>query len=181
MERFRFYQDGAVFFVTFSIVEWLPVFVSAEACRFVVDSLNFCHRDKGLRINAYVIMPTHFHAIVFHETFQAAPLENVLTEFRKFTGRKICDYCSRKMPAAFLETFRNAAGDDRTHRCWQPTRHPVQIESEAFWQTKFDYLHENPYRKGLVIRPEHWRFSSASYWIGEKRTENPVQLSALRW
>jgi hypothetical protein len=30
MERYRFHADGALFFVTFSVIEWLPVFV-AEA------------------------------------------------------------------------------------------------------------------------------------------------------
>src|SRR5262249_7242391 len=65
MERYRFHSDGALFYVTFSVVDWLPIFVSEAACKIVTESLNFCHRQKGLRINAYVIMPTHMHAIVF--------------------------------------------------------------------------------------------------------------------
>ena len=59
MERYRFHSDGALFYVTFSVVDWLPIFVSEAACKIVTESLNFCHRQKGLRINAYVIMPTH--------------------------------------------------------------------------------------------------------------------------
>jgi hypothetical protein len=59
MERYRFHSEGVVYFVTFSVVEWLPVFVSERAFKIVTESLNFCHRKKGLRINAYVIMPTH--------------------------------------------------------------------------------------------------------------------------
>ena len=31
-------------------------------------------------------------------------------------------------------------------------------ETEPFWRAKFDYLHANPVRKGLVQLPEHWRF-----------------------
>ncbi len=68
MERYRFHSDGALFYVTFSVVDWLPIFVSEAACKIVTESLNFCHRQKGLRINAYVIMPAHLHAILFHET-----------------------------------------------------------------------------------------------------------------
>jgi putative transposase len=67
MERYRFYPDGAVYFVTFSVVDWLPVFISEPACKIVSESLNFCHTKKGLRTNAYVIMPTHFHGIFFHD------------------------------------------------------------------------------------------------------------------
>jgi len=181
VERYRFHSDGAVYFVTFSVVEWLPVFVSEEAFTIVADSLNFCYDKKGLRTNAYVIMPTHFHAIMFHESFDPKSLENVVTDFRKFTGRQLCDYCEQRMPACFAETFREAAGDDRQRRFWQPSRHPVHVEMEAFWQTKFDYLHENPCRKGLVSRASEWRFSSASYWLSDVKPTNDVVLSALQW
>jgi putative transposase len=181
MERYRFHVDGALFYVTFTIVDWLPVFVSEAACKIVAESLNFCHRQKGLRINAYVIMPTHFHGIFFHETFQAKPLENVVTDFRKFTGRQLADFCKAHMPASFTQVLEQRSGDDRERRLWQPTRHPVQIENEKFWQTKFDYLHANPCRKGLVTQPEHWRFSSANYWLQGSGTTNDVILSPIFW
>ncbi|MCH7725817.1 MAG: hypothetical protein IH991_04955 [Planctomycetes bacterium] len=181
MERYRFYSDGAVYFVTFSIVEWLPVFVSEQACKIVTNSLNFCHHKKGMRINAYVIMPTHFHGIFFHESFDAKRLEAVVTEFRKFTGRQLCDFCEQHMPTCFSETFRKAAGDDRERRFWQPSRHPEQIETESFWRSKIDYLHENPCRKGFVPRADFWRFSSANDWLSDGKTENAVLLSRIRW
>jgi putative transposase len=77
-------------------VVWLPVFVSQAACKIIVDSLNDCHRYKGLRTNAYVIMPTHMQAICFHESLTAKDLERVLTDFRKPTGRELLDYPSGK-------------------------------------------------------------------------------------
>ena len=187
MERYRFYSDGAVFFVTFSVVEWLPVFVSGNSCKIMSDSLAFCHDKKGLRINASVVMPTHFHAILFQESFRAMELERVVTDFRKFTGRQLGDFCETHLPRCFSQTFRSAAGADRKRRFWQPSRHPVQVETESFWRTKLDYLHENPSRKGLVARAESWRFSSAKHWlsidgppaIGE--VESLVPLSAMDW
>ncbi len=181
MERYRFHSDGAVFFVTFSVVQWLPVFVSVGACKILADSLNHCHREKGLRTNAYVIMPSHFHAIVFHVGFDAKRLETVLTDLRKFTGRQLCDFCAKQMPRCFGEVFQQSAGEDRRRRFWQPSRHPEQLESESFWRQKLDYLHENPCRKGLVRRANDWRFSSASYWLGEEQLPNDVILSAIEW
>jgi hypothetical protein len=86
MERYRIYSDGAVYFVTFSIVDWLPVFVSESACRIITDSLNHCHHHKGLRTNAYVIMPTHFHGVVFFKDFNPESLKSTLTDFRKIHG-----------------------------------------------------------------------------------------------
>jgi len=43
------------------------------------------------------------------------------------------------------------------------------------------YLHDNPRRKGLVTRAEHWRFSSASNWLSEGGVENDVILSQVEW
>src|SRR6266446_7982621 len=136
MERYRFHSDGALFYVTFSVVEWLPVFGSEAACKIVTDSLNFCHRQKGLRINGYVIMPTHMHAILFHADFQAKAREQVVTDFRKFTGRRLADFCAEHMPPSLRKVLEEQAGADLERRFWQPTRHPVQIETEAFWQAK---------------------------------------------
>ena len=181
MERYRIYSDGGVYFVTFTVVDWLPVFVSETACRIIAESLNFCHQDKGLRVNAYVIMPTHLHAIVFRETHDPDRLKATLTDFRKFTGRRLVDYCIQVMPSCYHRVLVESAGSDRNHRFWQPTLHPEQIETERFWSQKRDYLHENPCRKGLVTRAEHWRFSSASHWITDGRADNDVLLSPIHW
>jgi putative transposase len=195
MERYRFHSDGALFYVTFSVVDWLPLFVSETGCKVITESLDFCHRQKGLRVNAYVIMPTHLHAILFHADFQAKArrarrgspdpaakaLEQVVTDFRKFTGRRLADFCAQHMPACFQSVLVERAGGDRERRLWQPTRHPVQIETEYFWQAKIDYLHQNPVRKGLVREAAHWRFSSASYWASGGKTDNDVLLSAIVW
>jgi REP element-mobilizing transposase RayT len=181
MERYGFHSDRSVYFVTFSIVDWLPVFIAEASMRIVTDSLNYCHKNKGLRTNAYVIMPTHMHAILFHQTLDGAELERVLIDFRKFTGRNLCDYSDKHFPACFAETFRAAAGKDRERRFWQPSRHPEVIETESFWNTKIDYLHANPCRKGLVVRAADWRFSSASFWQSEGKFANDVVLSPIPW
>ena len=110
MEQYRIRPDASVYYVTFSIVEWLPVFVSEAASQIVTNSLNFCHEKKGLRTNAFVIMPTHLHAILFHRDFDPAALAKVLTDFRKFTGRQLSDYCAEHLPACFNEVLRKAAG-----------------------------------------------------------------------
>jgi len=181
MERYQIRTEGAVYYVTFSVVQWLPVFISEAACRIVTNSLNFCHERKGLRTNAFVIMPTHVHAIVFHRDFDAATLASVVTDFRKFTGRQLSDHCAQHLPACFSDVLRESAGDDRERRFWRPTRHPEVLESEPFWRQKLDYLHENPVRKGLVRRAADWRFSSAGYWLTDGQTPSDVILTGIDW
>ena len=181
MERYRIGPGTAVYFVTFSIVEWLPVFVSESACGIVTDSLNYCHQHKSLRTNGYVIMPTHFHAIVFDADGRPDRLRQSLTDFRKFTGRSLLDHCETHAPKCFRDVFKAAAPEDRERRFWQRSWHPEGIEAEAFWKQKLDYLHANPCRKGLTRRGSEWRFSSAAWYVSDCAVPNDVVLSPIEW
>jgi len=181
MERYRITSDEALYYVTFTVVEWLPVFVSEPPCKVVTDSLTYCQEQQGLRVNAFVIMPTHVHAILFHADYDSDRLLDAVTAFRKFTGRRLADFCDRSMRTCFSAAMRAAAGDDRERRFWQPTRHPEAIHSEPFWRRKFDYLHDNPRRKGLVREPAGWRLSSAAYWFGDQEAVPEVPLAPLEW
>jgi putative transposase len=51
MERYRIGPDGALYFVTMSVVDWLSIFVSESPCKILRESMNYCHENKGLRIN----------------------------------------------------------------------------------------------------------------------------------
>jgi putative transposase len=181
MERYKIHSEAAVYFITYCVVDWLPVFITAPTCDIVTNSLKFCHEQKGLRINAYAIMPTHLHAIVFDRDFDASQLEATLTDFRKFTGRSLSDYCIKHFPQCFAESLRKAAGTDRERRFWQSSRHPEAIESEGFWMQKLNYLHENPCRKGLVLRAQDWRYSSAAYYISDGNVSVGVPISPIDW
>jgi putative transposase len=179
MERYRIVEDVGLYYVTFTVVEWLPVFIDDTACRIITDSFNYCNKNKHLAINAYVIMPTHLHAILFDMEFNSERLKHTLDDMRKFTGRQLLDHCAGHLPKPFSEVFHQHAGEDRQRRFWQATQHPVGIFSDGFWKQKMDYLHHNPCRKGLVLRPEDWRYSSALFWA--TREQNDVELSEVGW
>ena len=175
MPDLRFYRDGAADFVIFTVVEWLPISSSEEPCLIVTEGHNFCYDQRGLRTNACAIMPTHFHGIFFHETFDGKLLQNALGDLRKFAGRRLSDFCDGHLPKCMVKAL------NRQRRFWQAERHPELIHSQRFWKQKLGYLHDNPRRKGLVARPDHWRFSSASYWFGDGREPNDVTLTAIPW
>jgi REP element-mobilizing transposase RayT len=179
MERYRIHPDAALYFCTFSIVDWLPVFVSERPCQIVADSLRFCHEQKQLGIDAFVLMPTHLHLIVFDRDWNTLRLQQTLAEFRKFTGRQLADFCATGMPAFFSASLSAAAGDDRKRRFWQDTRHPEAITGENFHRQKRDYVHDNPRRKGLVMHPSFWRWSSARWY--ERQENCGISITTVAW
>jgi REP element-mobilizing transposase RayT len=179
MERYRIVKDVALYYITFTVVEWLPVFIDESACRIVTDSLNYCIRNKFLGVNAYVIMPTHLHAILFDIQFNSERLKHTLDDMRKFTGRLLVEHAALHLPKVYMEVLKENAGKDRQHRFWQPTQHPVGLLTEIVWRQKLDYLHDNPCRKGLVKSPQEWWFSSARYWLDGEGTD--VKVCEVGW
>ena len=48
-----------------------------------------------------------------------------------------------------------------------------EIYTQEFLLQKMEYMHNNPIRKGLVLKPEYWRYSSArTYLNGEENDVN---------
>jgi REP element-mobilizing transposase RayT len=82
--RYRVHHPERAHFVTCTIVEWLPVFTSQACCDILVRSLEHCRRNKGLKIYAWVILDTHFHAIL-----AASDLASVLRDLKSFTTRQV--------------------------------------------------------------------------------------------
>lgn len=181
METLRLHEDVALYYLTFSVVAWLPVFINEEPCRIVTESLNFCHREKDLRINAFVIMPTHMHLIASDVDFDTENFGRTLTAMRKYTGQRLSTYCEKYLPFAFGDVLRNAARTDRVRQFWQQSRHPEGIWTRDFWESKVRYLHDNPRRKGLVRNAVDWRFSSARFWLLEPPGDSDVMLTAVEW
>ena len=51
---------------------------------------------------------------------------------------------------------------------WEEGFHPKQLFNDEMLIQKLEYMHFNPVKAGFVDRPEHWRYSSARNYLGEK-------------
>jgi putative transposase len=166
------------YFITSTIVNWLPIFTQPAYCLVVLDSLHFMRQSRGLAVHAYVIMPTHMHAIV--SPFQG-DLPGIMRDFKKFTSRSIFELAKNDGRLDLTQAFQEAAvGSLRARfRVWQDGYCPEIIYSQKFCDQKRKYLHANPVRKGLVEDPAEWHFSSfRAYGIGDME---PVAVDPIIW
>ena len=60
---YKVYEKEGVYFITSTIIEWLPVFTSKDYFDFLVSSLNYCAEQKELHIFSWVILENHFHLV----------------------------------------------------------------------------------------------------------------------
>jgi len=167
-----FTDQHYAYFVTWTIVEWLPLFDQARYRKVVLDALNYLRIDKNTQLNAFVVMPTHLHAILWPET--GISLSDVTRDFKRFTSREISREANRQVATEFIDVFKrarieNRAQDVSTYQVWQEGSHPEAIFKEKFARQKIDYIHMNPVRAGLVEVATDWPYSSAkAYILGEE-------------
>jgi putative transposase len=164
--RYKVTPDSNTYFVTTSTHLWVPFLFNETVFQIILNSLKYCRENKGLRLHGYVIMINHVHAIISHEHYDQIP--NVVRDFKRHTAREIKNYLSDLGKFSQLFWVKIFHGKERgQHRIWQAGYHPVAITSRAFFDQKLEYTHYNLVKKGVVVKPEDWKYSSARNYLLE--------------
>jgi len=148
-----------VHFLTATIIEWIPALIDRDARDVVINALDFCRKEKGMRLYAYVIMENHLHLVV-----EAPELTGVIQSFKRHTAREIIRRASATNKTWLLSQLafhKKTYKRESQYQVWQEGSHPQHIQGDAMLRQKIDYVHNNPVRRGWVDTPEHWRYSSA--------------------
>jgi REP element-mobilizing transposase RayT len=162
--RYRIFETQYPYFLTSTVVAWLPVFSNPVFAEIILNSWRFLQRERGIQILGYVIMENHLHWIAVGDD-----LQNQVQRFKSFTARQIIDEMERRGYTTLLQElkyYKLRHKIDQTHQLWQEGSHPVQLaNTDIVWQ-KLDYTHGNPLRRGYVDDAVHWRYSSARNYAG---------------
>jgi REP element-mobilizing transposase RayT len=165
--RYKIHEPDGIYFMTNTIVEWIPAFVTRDAFDIVTRSLAHCRQHKGLRLYAYVILENHMHMIA-----QAPKLSDVMQAFKSFTAREIlrmAEATGRDWLLNRLAYYKRLHKVESDYQVWQEGFHPKEIVGDAMMEQKINYIHENPVRRGYVDAAEYWRYSSArNYILGDQ-------------
>jgi putative transposase len=155
------------YFVTSSIVNWIPVFTIKDHFDIVVASLEYSRKYSGMKLFAYVILDNHMHLIVSSEN-----LSKNMQSIKSFTSKQLIESLKKRRMTWILDELRlNKAAykTESTHQVWQEGYHPQEISSQEMLFQKIAYIHNNPVRRGLVRKPEEWLYSSASSFISDNK------------
>jgi REP element-mobilizing transposase RayT len=170
---YRVFNDKHyAYFVTWTLVDCLPLFAQPAYRQIALDSLNYLRTNKRTQLNAFVVMPSHIHAV--HWPDDGINLSDVTRDFKRFTSREISREARRQGSDQFIKVFEysrlaNRAQDVSQYQVWQEGSHPEAIFTEIFAEQKIDYIHLNPVRAGFVQAAHDWPFSSArAYFLGEE-------------
>ena len=152
--------------MTCTTVEWLPIFSNPKFVDVVLDSWRFLQSQRDIDIFSYVILENHLHWIAV-----GPDLGKRVGEFKSFTARKIIDALKKMKRETLLQQLefhkkRHKAAQE--YQFWQEGSHPKVIQSDEMMVQKIEYIHNNPVKRGYVDLPEHWRYSSARNYAGQR-------------
>lgn len=171
-EKYKTDSDG-LYFVSFSVVDWIDVFTRREYQEILVDSISFCQKNKNLKMYCYCIMPSHVHFITYSEKNE---LSGILRDFKSFTARQVIKAIQENVQESRKEWMLNKfeyngkiSPQEQKMQFWKHDNHPFFLYSNKLIQQKVDYIHYNPVEAGFVNQPHEWRLSSAN-------EQSPIKL-----
>ena len=128
----------------------------------VADAIDESRRRLHFLLCGYVLMPDHLHALI--STDYPLTISRVMHNIKWISARS-------------LNARRGVSGPVWQHQFWDRfVRHPKEFAA------RLNYMHLNPVRKGLVSRPQEWRWSSYNNYALEKETVRncPIQIDYVR-
>ena len=170
-DRYRITDQQQTYFITCTIVHWIDLFSRCEYKQIITDSLNYCIRSKGLRVNGWVLMSNHLHFIGRCE--QPNRMSDFLRDFKKFTSKKLVKEI-QEIPESRREWLLDKFGFEalrsrraENYKIWKDDNHAIDMSDIDIFE-KLSYIHDNPVRAGIVEYQEEYLFSSARDYAGRK-------------
>lgn len=120
-------------------------------------------KEKRILLFAFVLMPSHLHAILKPER---DIIGDTLQQFGSFTAHAILHQLRENRKQDLLDFFHKQKRDDRhQHSIWQDIQAKNVYSSEFLFQ-KMEYIHNNPVSKDwqLVEDRAEYKYSSACFY-----------------
>ena len=162
--RYRAWKNDCPYFLTCTIVGWLPVFTRPETVQILYDSWLFLQNNGRLAVHGYVILENHLHLIA-----SSPDITKEISDFKSFTAHRIIEHLESRNAKTLLRWLRFLKArhkHNREYQVWQEGSHPQEITDEEIMRQKLEYIHLNALKRGYVDEATHWRNSSARNYAG---------------
>lgn len=122
-------------------------------------------RDYEGICSGYVIMPDHFHTIVWFE--ESETLSRFMKSLKQTSSMKL-----KRLLRAVAPCY--ASQIPMADAFWMPKYYPFNLYSTRKAEEKLDCMHKNPVTAGLVERAVDWRWSSARHYLLNEPSTVPL-------
>jgi REP element-mobilizing transposase RayT len=162
-----------VYFCTITCFQWLPLIEEAQAYYAVYRWFEHLRND-GCKVVAYVIMPNHFHVLLY-PTHAGTSLNKLVGEGKRFMAYDIVRNLERSGKQALLNVLHEGVEPKeklrgKKHQVFQLSFDARKCFDEKMIEQKLDYIHHNPVAGKWSLVDDYTRYphSSAGYYeLGE--------------
>lgn len=174
--KYKFRDQDKAYFVSFATVNWIDVFTRRIYKDILVDSINYCIKEKGLVVYGWCIMSNHVHMIIATDDEE---LQNIMRDLKSYSAKKILKTINENPQESrkewILWMFERAGrknSNNTKYQFWQQYNHPLILNNSVIFEQKLNYIHNNPVEAGFVEYPEQYLYSSARDYSEEKGLVN---------
>jgi REP element-mobilizing transposase RayT len=170
-EGYAIRDQFATHFLTFTVCGWIDLFTRKVYKDIIMDSFRFAQKNGQLILNAYVIMSNHIHLIARANDKQNKTLSDIVRDFKKFTHHEMMPVIEsdaesrRQWMVHQFNYYGKINPNNEQKQIWENDSHPEECYSHEFTKTKLNYIHDNPVRAGIVVKPEDYIYSSGSNYL----------------
>ncbi|HEY1992993.1 MAG TPA: transposase [Edaphobacter sp.] len=150
----RFQREGDDHFITFSCYRREPHLATAASKDIFLDLLELARSRYNFEVLGYVVMPEHVHLLVSELLEYEVSLSKAIQSLKLSVSKRLG-------PKPF----------------WQVRYYDFNVFTHNKRVEKLKYMHRNPVARGLVERPEDWKWSSYRHYLLDE--SGPVRISRL--
>lgn len=162
------YVAENIYFITFTICEWQRIFTKEKYFNLVYKWFDYQKENYNNKIHGYVIMPNHFHGLLFLSN-KSPEIGKLIQNAKRFLAYEIVKLLKEDGKIETLEIFKKNARIKKgaKHKVFERRYDSKMIDDEKMYYEKLNYIHNNPCNKGwhLAESPEKYEHSSASNYI----------------
>jgi putative transposase len=174
----RYQEEGQLHYVTFTCYHRIRYLNSVSARDVFEQTLERVRRWYGLYIFGYVVMPEHVHLLLSEP--DRSSLAVALQMLKQISSRKLHKMNVHKMGGPPFRPLLAKGGESGGPRFRPPLAKRGEQVAQPVWQKRYYdfnvfsdhkrieklcYMHWNPVKRGLVERPEDWKWSSYCHYL----------------
>jgi putative transposase len=171
---YRCYGLGYLHYITFSCYQ-RRAFLNAPRRTLFLEILEEVRIRYNFVVVGYVVMPEHVHLMI-SEPERGNPSTVMQVLKQRFARNVLTEWRTRKTARLWDESLLEG-------HVWQRRFYDFPVWTKDKRIEKLRYMHRNPVKRGLVLKPEQWEWSSyRHYAFGERGRVlvNETQLAPMR-
>ena len=177
--KYKFTDQNEIYHVTFTVVNWIDVFIRNVYKEILIDSWKHCIEKKGLETYAWCIMTSHVHLMIGSNKNKLA---DIVRDTKRHTSEKLKEAIQNNKSESrrewMLWMMQRAAkknSHDTNFQFWIQDSHPIILDTiDIVWQ-RLDYIHNNPVEAGFVDKAEDHLYSSARDYFYDREGKVPIK------